>query len=1081
MERAYVHIEKKLHFFYKKYYLNNLVKGSIMFTALGLLYFLIVLYLEYFLWLKPFYRTTLFWIFVSSELFLFIKFILVPLAHLFKIKKGINNVQSSIIIGNHFAEIDDKLLNILQLNEENEANELVLASIEQKSKQISAFHFTKAISISKNKTYLKYFIPPMLFLLASFVSGIYEELTQSFERVIHPQTAFSQPAPFSLILDNEKLEAIQGNSYTIQVRTEGTIVPDEIMIQYNNQKYYLQKKSLGLFSFTFSNLLKPVSFQLVSSPVISPMYKIKVVKPPIFQNVWVDLKYPKHTQKMTEKISNLGNLSVPEGTTILWNATTNQTDVISFIEGSNRYRFNKKQTDFFTYQRNVRSDIAYQLSSSNAKLVDYETLSYSLNIIKDEFPKIFIQSEDDTENKQLFFVGQISDDYGLSSLSLFYFNEQTPEKKKEVKIQISKEKVQNFTSQFPKQIELKQGVNYKVYFQVSDNDGVRGQKQTISKTFNYRVKTTEEYEQEQLTNQRTAIQNLEQSIQLYQQQQVQLNQFQKDAQDKEEVNWNDKNKVASLIYRQKKYKEMLNRRTTLLQKSLQNNNNLSQGDKKDALTKRIEELKKIDKKNKLLEELQKISEKLNKDDLLKKIKQLTSQNKRQETRLERILELTKRFYVEEKTLQIANKLEALSKKQDTVNNKSKDVLNDQKQIQQQFDNIKKEFNELLKDNQDLREPMSLPKLEDLRRTTTDDLNKATQNLKEQRPNKAGENQQNASKKMKKMSQKMQQAIFDMQSNSIEANIEDLRQILENLVLFSFKQESLLERFYEIDVTHPDYGKELKEQNKLKSYFEHIEDSLFVLSLRIPTITTKIQEELTNTQYHLKQSLDNFSEDKFNQGSANQQQALTSVNTLSDFLSNLLSNLKNKIGSGKENSFSLPTLIQKQQGLMQQIKKGLKKRKQSKGTKGNNSGKNQEEDYDGFLFQLYQEQNRIRNQLKQAGQNKAIDFKKTDQVEKTMEQLENEILEKGLTENLVYKMQLLEYELLKLDNAILKQGQDKNKTAITNKIQYPKKKLNKLNLKKQFYNQTEILNRQSLPLHDDLEKKVHLYFLKKDKD
>ena len=219
MESAEVHIQKKLHFFYKKYYLSSFIKGLILFSAWGLFYFLIVLYLEYFLWLKPFYRTILFWIFVSAELYLFVKFILLPLTHLLKIKKGINHIQSSKIIGNYFPEIDDKLLNILQLKNKNEENELISASIEQKAKQISAFHFSKAISLSKNKTYLKYFILPTLFLAASFFTGTYKELSQSFERVVHHQTKFSPPAPFSIILENQKLEAIEGSSYTIYVRT----------------------------------------------------------------------------------------------------------------------------------------------------------------------------------------------------------------------------------------------------------------------------------------------------------------------------------------------------------------------------------------------------------------------------------------------------------------------------------------------------------------------------------------------------------------------------------------------------------------------------------------------------------------------------------------------------------------------------------------------------------------------------------------------------------------------------------------------------------------------------------------------
>ena len=1081
MTRTYVHIQKKLHFFYKKYYVSTLIRGLILFSALGLLYLFIILYVEYFLWLKPLYRTILFWVFVSTELFLFLKFILLPLSQLFKIKKGINDQQSSKIIGNYFPEVDDKLLNILQLKEESEHNELVSASIEQKAKQISNFRFTKAVPLSKNKIYLKYFIPPILFLVVTFLTGTLKDLTQSFERVVHHQTMFSPPAPFAIILENQKLEVLEGQSYTINVRTEGAVVPDQIAVQYNNQRYFLQEESMGLFSFTFTNLLQPVSFQLISTPVISPIHTIKVVKTPTFQNVWADLKYPKHTQKKNEKVFNLGNLSVPEGTNIIWNATTNQSDIVSFIESNKRNSFQKKDSNYFTYQRNARSDIEYQISSSNEKLIDYEVLPFTLSVVEDEFPSIFVQSEtDDEENKQLLFMGQISDDYGLTKLSLVYYNENFPERKNNITLAINKEKVQTFISQFPNQLELKKGVNYKIYFQVSDNDGVRGQKQTISDTFVYRQKTPEEIEQGQLENQRKAIQNIEESIQIYQQQQEQFDNFQQEIQDKKEVNWNDKKKVKALLNTQKKYREMMERQTKFLQKSLQNNNSPILNENKIALKKRIEELQKIEKRNKLLEELQKISEKINKEALMKKTKELASQNKVREKNLERILELTKRFYVEEKTIQIANKLKELSKKQDTINNNNNHAIEQQQQIRQQFDNIKKELDELSKDNQNLREPMRLPEMEDQKKEVSDELIKAEENLKDQKEKKAKNNQQNSSKMMKKMSQKMQQAISDMQSNSIDENIDDLRQILENLVRFSFKQEALLEKFYNIDVAHPDYGKELKQQNKLKSYFEHIEDSLFVLSLRMPTITTKIQTELTRAQYQLDRSLENFSQNNFNQGSFNQQQVLTSVNTLSDFLSNLLNNLQNRMGSGKGGSFSLPTLIQQQKGLTEQIKKGLKKRKEGNGMKGNKSNKKEEEAYDGFLFQLYQEQSRIRNQLNKEINNKGTDFGKMDQVKKTMEELENEILEKGLTENLLQKMQLLEYELLKLDKASLKQGRETNKTANTNTTQFPKKKLKALKFKKQFYNQVEILNRQSLPLQSDFEKKVHLYFLKKDK-
>ena len=79
------------------------------------------------------------------------------------------------------------------------------------------------------------------------------------------------------------------------------------------------------------------------------------------------------------------------------------------------------------------------------------------------------------------------------------------------------------------------------------------------------------------------------------------------------------------------------------------------------------------------------------------------------------------------------------------------------------------------------------------------------------------------------------------------------------------------------------------------------------------------------------------------------------------------------------------------------------------------------------------------------------------------------------------MQQLEYELLKLDKAAFEQGEDKNRISNTNSNTYKKQQLKELQLKKQFYNQMEILNRQSLPLQQDFEKKVQKYFSKKIKE
>src|SRR5690606_36352163 len=134
-------IQIKLEQFIKRYYTNELLKGAILFFAIGLLYLLVTLFIEYILWLNPTARTILFWTFIGVEVALFVKFIAIPWAKLFKLQKGIDYEEASKIIGKHFTEVNDKLLNVLQLKSNSEQSELLLASIEQKSAELQPIPF----------------------------------------------------------------------------------------------------------------------------------------------------------------------------------------------------------------------------------------------------------------------------------------------------------------------------------------------------------------------------------------------------------------------------------------------------------------------------------------------------------------------------------------------------------------------------------------------------------------------------------------------------------------------------------------------------------------------------------------------------------------------------------------------------------------------------------------------------------------------------------------------------------------------------------------------------------------------------
>tara|TARA_B110000902_G_scaffold220126_1_gene254878 strand:+ start:8693 stop:12076 length:3384 start_codon:yes stop_codon:yes gene_type:complete len=1118
---GFIKIKQKLHYFTRKYYINELIKGTILFLSLGFLYLYFTLFLEAFLWLKPIFRTFLFWLFIVVEVFLLVRFIAIPVFKLIGLRKGISLEKASRIIGNHFPEVKDKLLNILQLNESSNQSDLLLASINQKARELQPIPFLKAVDFRKNTKYLKYTILPFLIWGITLLTGNNAIFKESLDRVVNYSAVYAPPAPFSFVIKNKNLQVIQGKPLTVSVETIGAVFPSEAKIIFENQQYFLQNNSDGVFSYLFRDVQSPVKFYLEANGIQSQEYQIQVIRAPIINTISLLLEYPHYIGKKEETVRNSGNLMVPEGTNITWKVKTTQTEDVVFIQNEKRQSFIKKTADNFEYTKRTRYPLDYQIASSNEFLQDYESLQFVVSIIKDEPPEINVQTNIDSISRGFAqFAGQISDDYGLKKLQLVYYDENNPQRIKTHVLQISKAKVQAFFYQFPVGLELKNGTNYELYFEVWDNDAVNGNKKVKSKVFNYRQKTSNEIKEQMLQEQRNTVVSLENSIQKQQKQQQDLDKIRKELQSKKKVGWNDKKKVESFIKRQKEYKKMLQRQTDKLRDNLgeKKEEDKTLQAKKEELKKRIEELNKTKKQQDLLDEIAKLADKLNKEDLVKKAKELAQQNKQQERSLERTLELVKRFYIEQKTMQIANKLLDLAKKQKLLKNNSDTTVDEQKKISEDFRGIKKQIEELLKDNEKLKEPMEMPDVEEEKKVIEDALEKAEEGLQEKRDKVAKMNQNKSAQKMKEMSAKMQKAMMEMEAESIEENMEDMRKILENLITFSFKQEILMDKFSTISTTHPDFGNDLKKQNGIRNYFEHIDDSLYVLSMRMPKMSSKIQDDLSTTHYNLEQSLENFSENRFNNGISNQRYVMTSTNNLADYLSSMLNSMKNASmklgkGKGKGSGFSLPDIIKKQGELSEKMKEGMKKGKKSgdkkgegkgkkpgekansgalgkKGEKGNkgsqgnqgdsgSAGKGENDNLDGELYEIYKQQSQLRQQLQEAinASEKGSTGKDNSakKVLKTMEELENDILSYGFTQATVQKMQQLNYEMLKFDQSTLKQGKENKRTANVNINDSQRNKIKALEFKKRFYNEIEILNRQSLPLQPNYERKVREYF------
>ncbi|MHB1195248.1 MAG: DUF4175 family protein [Lutibacter sp.] len=1075
----FIRIREKLQAFIKKYYFNELIKGLLLFFAIGLLYFIFTLFVEYFLWLKPIARSLLFWLFVFIEVALFAAYIVFPITQILGLKKGISEVEASKIIGNHFPEVKDKLLNMLQLNESKQNSELIEASIAQKSKELQPIPFKRAVDFTKNKKYLKFAIIPFLIWLLVFITGNISIFTESFSRVVNYNKVYLPPAPFSFTILNKSLSVVERESFTLQIETVGNTVPENVKIKFSNESYYLKNVGLGKFQYSFSKIQKSIKFFLEANGVASEIYQISCIETPVINNLKMVLQYPVYTGKQNEVVQNTGNASIPQGTKITWQIETEKTDTISFIlnEEQPAY-FTKNAKEYFSFSKQVFNALSYKITTSNQQLHNFESLNFIIQVIPDEHPQISVNSDIDSISRgPVQFVGQVSDDYGVNKLQMVYYNKSNKKALKSHLIDFAKSSISDFYYVFPEGISLEEGVDYELYFEVFDNDAVNGSKSSKSRTFSYYKKTEKEISNELLDDQKETIGELSKLVEKSKKSNEGVEKFKNELQKKANVNWNDTKKLEDLLKRQTQYQEMIQNQTNELEKNLNEQPDQKETkETKEELLKRIEETKKLAEQEKMLVELKALSKKLEKEDLVEKLKEMVKKNQRNEQSLERILELTKRFYVEQKANQIRENLENLGKKEESLSNENQEKNTSEKQqaLNKEFDAIKKEANELQKQNQELKRPMALPENKEEMNEINEDLNRALEQLKAQQLEPAKKSQKYAAKKMQQLSKSMAQDMTAMEGETIDENIEDLRKIVDNLIVFSFEQEELLDRFSAADIGHPEYPNNLKKQFVLKEYFNHIDDSLYVLALRLVTLSTMIQKEVSDTHYYLDESLLNFADDKADLGISNQQFVITSANNLANSLSDLLESLMNASpsfgqgkGKGNSQSFGLPDIIKKQGELNEQMKEGME-------NKGNNPGEKGDAMSDE-LYEIYKQQEQLKGMLKDFLGEDSENSKGSGDAVKKMEELEKELLEKGFTKDLVKKILQLNYELLKLQKATLQQGEDNVRKSKTSKVIFEKRNIEAIELKNQYFNYNEILNRQSLPLRTIYKKKVQEYF------
>ncbi len=426
MEKGTTIIEK-LDRFIRKYYQNRLIKGFLYTAALSLSLFILIVVLEHFGYFSTAMRVLLLVLFVVALAGLAAYYIAVPLLRMNRIGRSLTYEEAARIVGRHFPEVKDKLLNLLQLQQGGSAadNSLLQAAIEQKTAQLKPVPFANAVDFKDNRKYIKYAALPALLIVAVLCVAP-SFITEPSRRLLHPTVYYEKPAPFSFVVENDTLFAVRHDNFLLRVRIEGETVPAEAFVSLDGINYRMQQEDKRHYTYLFKNVRESMQFHLVAGEVTSRSHTLTVLPDPTVARFSLLLSYPAYTGKASERLENVGDVAVPEGTTVEWSFHTLSTDTLYFLEekaGSDSlisYFASPLLPDkngLVKHSRKVLQGMDYAFFVANHQVVADDTLRYTLTAIRDEVPMIVAMEVTDSRvPERIYFKGRIKDDYGFSRL-----------------------------------------------------------------------------------------------------------------------------------------------------------------------------------------------------------------------------------------------------------------------------------------------------------------------------------------------------------------------------------------------------------------------------------------------------------------------------------------------------------------------------------------------------------------------------------------------------------------------------------------------------------------------------------------
>ncbi len=1074
----------RLDAFIRRYYTDRLIRGVLYSVGLLVGVFLAVALLEHLGHFGTTARTVLFWSTVATALFILTRYIVIPLVKLFRLGEVISHAQAARIIGTHFTEVKDKLLNTLQLKEMHEASPqqraLIDAAIAQRSRELAPVPFLNAIDLRKNTRYLRYALPPLAVLVILLFAAP-SLITGPTERLIRHNSEFIPEAPFRFVVLNDELLVPEEQDFDLIVEIEGSSVPQLVELEVNGQRIPLVKKDGRRFQHRFRNVREDVDFHFTAEGFNSEEYRLRTTPDPLLLDLQMQLDYPDYLGLPDEAVHNLGDLTVPAGTHVTWHVNARSADRLEFAFDDTthviRSDVRSGKADRFSTSRRFLHSRTYRMTPAIGDRTASDPLDHRVEVIPDLHPTIQVETHrDSTAIKRMFYRGEIGDDHGIRRLVFHYRfvtggdSVPTDQQSGSVELPVDRELTrQEFYHSWELYgLSINPGDRIEHWFEVWDNDGVNGSKSARSAVEIFAAPTRKELSDQQEQDSEAIKSALTESIQEAQQLQQELEKMRREMLDKKELNWQDKQKLQNILDRQKQLQQNIQQNNEQLRESQQQQQEFRQMD--ERLLEKQQQVQELfenvlsEEMKELYRKVQELMEQLDKDQLQEQLKDMKLDQEDMEKELDRALELFKRLEVEQKAEDIAEQLKDLAEKQDELSEESEkgdtpseEMKEKQDELNKEFEELRKEMDELQEKNEQLEDPMDLPDTDQQEEEIQQDQKESSDQLEKKQQKKASGSQKKAAEKMEQLAFQMESAMQDNAQEQQEEDMDALRQLLENIVHLSFEQEAVMEEMITTSVRDPRFMQHGRQQRKLRDDAKVIEDSLFALSKRVPQLQGIVNREMNAVNANMDEATEFMGEARANErfrpmAADKQQHAMTSLNNLALLLDEVLQQMMQQMmqqgqpgsgscnkpgqGQGQGKKPNMSKLKQQQEALQKQLeemrkamekgkKPGEKPGEQNPGGLGMPGMSQQMAQMAAQQAAIRKEMQRLAQELNKDGSGAGNALQKLAQ---EMEQQEKDIVNKKIDQETMRRQKDIVTRLLEHEKAERERELDQKRTS-----------------------------------------------------